>query len=120
MDNAKQDQGAASEGTGASPCSAWKIDKLAFEGPKLPDRGYTVKAWYLHEPKGKAGVQIFKEGQLVRQFLWPAYKIWNVAAHFSDIVDGEVEESASGYKMAAWDGISGATVVMPNNSNNTT
>lgn len=87
--------------------SAFVVDSLAFEGPKSgPDRGYTVRASYLKEPhKGDALVEIFKDGQPLRQFTFPAYKIWNIAAHFKDIVDGEIEKSADGYAMAAWDGI---------------
>jgi len=91
-----------------------EIEKIAFEGPKEPDRGYTVKASYLKQPnEGDALVEIFKDGQLLRQFMFPAYKIWNIAAHFRDIVDGEIEKSAKGYQMAAWDGISGAVVILP-------
>jgi hypothetical protein len=83
-----------------------KIDKLAFESPE--DRGYKVKASYLTEPKGSALVEIFKDGELLREFLFPDYKIWNIAAHFPDIVAGEIEGNARGYRMASWDGISGA------------
>ena len=80
------------------------IDKIAFEGPNTPDRGYTCRASYLTEPKGEAFIEIFKDGQLVRDFLFPAYKIYNIQAHFEDIVDGEIEKSAHGYEKAAWVG----------------
>ena len=91
------------------------VDKIAFEGPKEPDRGYTVRASYLKEPHaGDALIEIFKDGKLLRHFLFPAYKIWNISAHFRDIVDGEIEKSARGYEMAAWDGISGAVILTPN------
>ena len=85
-------------------CSAHVVDSLAFEGPKSgPDRGYTIRASYLKEPhKGDALVEIMKDGKPHRQFLFPAYKVWNIAAHFSDIVDGEEQKSAHGYEMAAW------------------
>jgi len=82
-----------------------EIDKVAFESEN-PDRGYTVKASYLKPPNaGDALIEIFKDGQRVRQFLFPAYKIWNIAAHFTDIVDSEIAENDSGYRMAAWNGI---------------
>lgn len=85
----------------------YKIEKIAFEG-KEPDRGYTVKASYLKEPnKGDALIEIFKEGKLIRNFLFPSYKIWNIAAHFADIVDGEIKKSSSGYEMAASTGLGG-------------
>lgn len=83
---------------------SYVIDKLAFES-KEPDRGYTVRAQYLVEPKGDALVEVFKDGALVREFLFPAYKIWNIAAHFSDIVDGEIAKHDGGYRAAAWNGI---------------
>lgn len=87
------------------------VDKIAFES-KEPDRGYTVRASYLKAPNDSdALVEIFKDGHPLRKFTFPAYKIWNIAAHFRDIVDGEIEQSASGYKMASWDGISGATIL---------
>jgi hypothetical protein len=68
-----------------------EIEKTAFES-KAPDRGFTVKASYLKQPNdGDALIEIFRDGTKVREFLFPAYKIWNIAAHFSDIVDGELE-----------------------------
>lgn len=89
------------------------VDSLAFES-KQPNRGYTVRASYLKEPrKQEALVEIFKDGLPLRRFYFPAYKIWNIAAHFGDIVDGEIEKTDRGYKMAAWDGISNSIVVMP-------
>ena len=71
----------------------------------ITDRGYNVKAFYLVEPKSDALIQITKDGKMLREFLFPAYKIWNIAAHFKDIVDGELENHADGYAMAASNGI---------------
>ena len=79
-----------------------QIDKLAFESPV--DRGFQVRAHYLLEPKGDALVEIFREGQPLRRFLFPAYKIWNIAAHFGDIVTSELEGNRQGYDAAAWTG----------------
>jgi hypothetical protein len=62
----------------------------------LDDRGFNVKAWYLkdsEESKGDALVEIRRDGELLRQFLFPAYKIYNISAHFGDIVDGELQEN---------------------------
>lgn len=82
------------------------IDHIAFDSKDKPDRGYTVRASYLKQPNsGDALIEIFKDGERVRDFLFPAYKIWNIAAHFSDIVDGEIEKNDSGYRAAAWNGI---------------
>ena len=84
-----------------------EVEKIAFES-KEPDRGYTVRASYLKSPPaGDALVEIFKDGQPLRSFTFPAYKIWNIAAHFSDIVDGEIANHAGGYALAASDGLGG-------------
>lgn len=89
-----------------------EIEALAFETHS--DRGYVAKASYLKPPnEGNALVEIFKDGAPLRAFLFPAYKIWNISAHFHDIVDGEIASSSKGYEMAAWDGISGATFFVP-------
>ena len=69
----------------------------------IKDRGFRVRAWYLKE-KPNALVKITKnDGKLHRRFKWPAYKIFNIAAHFQDIVDGELEKTndkLSGYRIA--------------------
>ena len=74
-----------------------KIEKTAFEG-KL--RGYYLRATYLEEPKGEAVIEIFKDDIIVREFLFPAYKIWNIAAHADDIIDGLEQKSDSGLYIA--------------------
>lgn len=80
------------------------VKQEAFHS-SAPDRGFVVKAFYLEEPNsGDALVEIYKEGQPYRRFLFPAYKIWNIAAHFTDIVDGEIEGNLSGYDLAGWAG----------------
>lgn len=90
-----------------------EIESVAFES-KEPYREHTVKASYLKPPNnGDALIEIFKDGKPLRQFTFPAYKIWNIAAHFHDIVDGEIRNSTDGYEMAAWNGISGAAVIVP-------
>lgn len=80
------------------------IDTLAFEGDKC---GYHFKATYLSEPKGDALVEISKGGVIVREFLWPAYKIWNIAAHAEDIAAGLDAGNASGLYMAGEVGFGG-------------
>lgn len=80
------------------------VEKEAFSS-KTPDRGFTVRAFYLLKPNaGDALVEVYRDGEAYRRFLFPAYKIWNIAAHFSDIVDGEIEGNYSGYDLAGWDG----------------
>jgi hypothetical protein len=78
------------------------IGEVAFESPA--NRGFTVKATYLKQPAGDALIEVFRDGQPLRWFLFPAYKVWNIAAHFSDIVDSELAGNKCGYDMAAWTG----------------
>lgn len=78
-----------------------KIDKLAFSGIR---RGFLFQAWYLEDPKGKALIQIWTDGKF-REFLFPAYKIWNIPAHADNIINSELAGNLEGYQMAAWTGI---------------
>lgn len=50
-----------------------------------PDRGYVAEAWCFEGPD--ALILIRKAGAVVRKILYPAYRIWNVGAHFSEYVD---------------------------------
>lgn len=78
------------------------IDKPAF---KLePYKGFTAEASYLKSPDGDALVEIFRDGEPYRRFLYPAYKIWNIAGHFSDIVESEIAGNCEGYELAGWTG----------------
>lgn len=77
----------------------------------INDRGYNVKAWYLKDTeteKGDALIEIRKDEKLLRSFIFPSYKIFNIAAHFSDIVNSEEEKNIIGYKIAASDGLGGS------------
>lgn len=95
------------------------IEKLAFESkPDSLPHNYKIRAMYLTEPKADALIEIFKGETLVRQFLFPAYKIWNIAAHAHDIIDGLEKGNDSGLRMAAWNGIDGAIILMPENHEN--
>lgn len=61
--------------------------RIAFE---VVDRGYTVRAFY--QDNHVARIEITKGPETIRQLDYPAYKIWNVAAHFSEIVDDLIAE----------------------------
>jgi hypothetical protein len=78
----------------------------------ITDRGFRVRAWGDYKKEtGDALIEIQKDGAIFREFKYPAYKIWNIAAHFTDIVDGELENSDIGYRTAGSTGFGG--VVMP-------
>ena len=79
--------------------------ELIFE--TKPDRGFTLKAWDLPDSKGTALVEVERDGELIRIFTFPAYKIWNISAHASDIIEGELVNSFSGYRIAGSDGLGG-------------
>lgn len=88
-------------------------DKPEFD---MNYRGYNVRAWYLKDTdteKGDALIEIRKDGTLLREFIFPGYKIWNIAAHFRDIVDSEEEKNTNGYKIAASDGLGGSVQILP-------
>lgn len=77
----------------------------------ITDRGYNLKGWYLKDTeteKGDALVEITRDGVSVRTFIFPAYKIWNVPAHFPDIVDSEISGDIKGYEEAASTGLGGS------------
>jgi len=86
------------------------IEKEAFKS-KAPHRGYSFQAFYLTKPKGEALIQIFKGEKKVKEFLFPAYKIWNIPAHQDDIIDGLEEDSESGLLIAGSDGLGGNSYV---------
>ena len=80
----------------------------------IKDRGYNVKAWYLKDTensKGDSLVEITKEGKIIKSFIYPSYKIYNIAAHFKDIIDSEIENNNIGYQIAGSNGLGGC--VMP-------
>ena len=73
-------------------------------------KGYQFKATYLQdteESRGDALIEIFKDGETIKKFLFPAYKIWNIAAHANDIVDGLERESDEGLHIAGSTGLGG-------------
>jgi len=92
-----------------------KEEKLQFD---ISDRGFNVKAWYLKdipESKGDALIEIRKGDILLREFVYPGYKIWNIAAHFGDIVTSELNKDTNGYKAAGSTGL--GSCVMPQEIN---
>ena len=86
-----------------------KISEVAFD---FKERGYRFKATYLEKPKGEALIEISRiisdsEGELIKEFLFPSYKIWNIAAHMDDIIDGLERRSDDGLYIAGSNGIGG-------------
>lgn len=88
-------------------------EQLAFK--RTDDyKGYNISAWYLESPNnGNALIEIFKDGEIVRKFLFPAYKIYNLQAHFEDIVESEINNNTHGYEEAASSGLGGSVPIIP-------
>lgn len=70
-----------------------------------PDRGFQVRAFYIKE-QSDVLVEIFRNNEPYRRFLYPAYKIWNIVHHFPDIITSEIEGNFQGYELAGWTGFS--------------
>ena len=81
-----------------------KKDKVAYKGNHA---GYVFTGTYLFEPKGMALIEIEKDGKLIKEFLFPAYKVFNIPAHANDIVEGLEQNSDSGLRIAGSDGLGG-------------
>jgi len=81
-----------------------KKEKIAYTGNH---RGYVFTATYLTEPKAEALIEIEKDGKLIKEFLFPAYKIFNIAAHRDDIIDGLEQDSDRGLRIAGSNGLGG-------------
>jgi len=84
-------------------------NKLAFD---QQDRGYRIRVWY-RDKSADALAEITFNKKLLRHFLYPAYKIWNLSAHFGDIVDSEIEKNVTGYLIAGSDGLGGCVYPQP-------
>lgn len=70
-----------------------------------PDRGYTITA--IDQEGSNAKVKVELDGNLVREFDFPAYKIWNIQAHADDIIRSEIEKNVDGYLIAGSNGLGG-------------
>lgn len=56
---------------------------------EMSDRGFTVRAWY--GSGQNARIEVLRDGQPFREFVYPNYRIWNIAAHFGEMVDDFME-----------------------------
>lgn len=79
--------------------------KLIFK--TKPNQGFVFKAWDLPDSKGDALIEVLRNDDLVRSFKFPAYKVWNIAAHANDIVQSELNKDTDGYMIAGSDGLGG-------------
>ncbi len=56
---------------------------------------------------GNSEISISKNGKVLKNFLFPSYKIWNIPAHDEDIIEGLKRDNDIGLKMAGSDFLGG-------------
>lgn len=72
-----------------------------------PDRGFVFTAWDVPDSGGDALIEVERDGNIIRSFQFPAYKVWNIAAHSHDIIESELAKDTEGYKIAGSYGLGG-------------
>ena len=68
------------------------MSHVAFE--KLQS-GFVIKA--ITDATQDATIEISMDGELVRSFKYPAYRIWNVEAHSQEVIEELLAELAEGH-----------------------
>ena len=72
-----------------------EIESVAYDTSEKPYRGFTVRASYLKAPRQQdALIEMFRDGKRWNCFYYPAYRIYNIVAHFNESVDAKLEEEA--------------------------
>ena len=56
---------------------------------------------------GDSKITISKNEEVLREFLFPSYKIWNIPAHDEDIIESLNKESDEGLRIAGSDMLGG-------------
>lgn len=64
-----------------------EIESVAYDTASKPLRGFSVRGSYLKDSRN-ALIEISKDCKVVRSFEYPAYRIWNIPAHFDEYIDG--------------------------------
>jgi hypothetical protein len=76
----------------------------------IDDRGFKIESWYLKDTdteKGDALIRITKQDGSFKEAIYPAYKIWNIAAHSEEIISSEIKGDNVGYLIAGSMGLGG-------------
>lgn len=58
-------------------------------------RGFTIRAYY--RPGPNATIIIKDQGAPFREFEYPAYRIWNLSAHFGEMIDHYLDVEAEDF-----------------------
>lgn len=89
------------------------VSAVAFDETIVQARfTYRFRATYLDEPKGESLIEIWRDGEPVKEFRWPSYKIWNILAHAGEIIVGLEQDSDAGLRVAGSD-LLGGNVYQP-------
>jgi hypothetical protein len=83
-------------------------EKIAFE---TEYKGFKAVGYWGEGAVGR--VVVTRDGNPFKEFAYPAYKIFNIAAHWQDIVEGELEGSDEGYFAAGTDLLGGCVMPTP-------
>lgn len=83
-------------------------EKLAF---KTEYKGFVAEAYWGAGPDAR--VVVTRDGKPFKEFKYPAYKIFNIQAHWIDIVEGELENSDEGYRLAGSNLLGGGVMPQP-------
>ena len=70
-----------------------------------PDRGFVFRAFELPESEGDALIEVERDGNIIKSFIFPAYKIYNIPAHADDIIESELAKNENGYFIAGSNGL---------------
>lgn len=82
---------------------------------EIEHRGFKCKAEDLADGSGDAVIEISYGDRIIRKFRYPAYKMFNISAHFPEIVESEINNDQRGYEIAGWDGLGGVIMPVPVN-----
>lgn len=52
---------------------------------------FKIEAYYTDDKDGNAEVIIYHDEKKYQSTMYPSYKVYNLAAHFEDIVDQEIK-----------------------------
>ena len=74
-------------------------EKQAFD---VQHKGFKAAGYWGAGADGR--VVVSKDGETIKEFEYPAYKIFNIAAHWHDIIDGELEDHGDSWLLAGWSG----------------
>lgn len=65
-------------------------EKPAYD---ITHQGFRVRGWY-GDGKDEGRIEITRNGEPFKNYSYPGYRIWNIAAHFEDGIDDLLADEA--------------------------